>query len=90
MSMAWATPHHGVLLHRPLVSAFEGGTPEYASPRMQSHKAPPLVRLFIFIYIIIASSPPQAATLELLSIAGTGRPVTNQRLRKCGEGAAQP
>jgi hypothetical protein len=53
-------------------------------------QAPPLVRLFIFIYIIIASSPPQAATLELLSIAGTGRPVTNQRLRKCGEGAAQP
>lgn len=57
---------------------------------MQSHKAPHLVRLFIFIYIIIASSPPQAATLELPSIAGTGRPVTNQRLRKCGEGAAQP
>jgi hypothetical protein len=51
---------------------------------MQSHKATPLVRLFIFIYIIIASSPPQTTTLELLSIAGTGRPVANQQLRKCG------
>jgi hypothetical protein len=58
-------------------------TLERASPRLQSHNALLLVHLFVFTYI--ASPPHHGARPNSSSgVAGTGRPASNQRLRKSG------